>query len=103
MLWQDVVLSLAGFLVAGTSVPMLRAAVKPPLATSTPLVAMLIPVSFTLLTLGLWLAALGSALQATLWLVLAVMRWRAERAERAAGVSPVDFVERSAALTERAA
>lgn len=91
MLWQDAVLSFGGFFVAVTMVPMLRAPVKPPLATSSPLVGMLIAISFTLCTLGLWLAAAGSALQCTLWLVLAVMRWRTTRAA-GASTAPMPLV-----------
>jgi hypothetical protein len=105
MLWQDAVLSFGGFFVAVTMLPMLRLAEKPPLVTSTPLVAMLSAISFTLFTLDLWLAAVGTATQCLLWGSLAVMRWRATRAPRlsptALPVGPAGL--QTPAVMERAA
>lgn len=105
MLWQDVVLSLGGFFVAATQVPMLRAAEKPPLATSLPLVFILTAISIALFTLDLKLAALGCVIQGTLWAILAVSRRRATRAARvaAAPLAPVAFEDHRGPALERAA
>ncbi|MDA0366507.1 MAG: hypothetical protein O3B31_09730 [Chloroflexi bacterium] len=102
MLWQDVVLSLGGFFVAATQVPMLRAAEKPPLATSMPLVFILTAISISLFSLDLKLAALGCVIQGTLWAILAVTRLRATR-EAAHFSSPIVLAEQHSASLDRAA
>ena len=100
MLWQDVVLSLAGFFVAASQVPMLRAREKPPLATSLPLVVTLTAVSIALFTLDLQLAALGTVIQCVLWAVLANER---RRMSRRAPASVVHFESHAVRSEERAA
>lgn len=102
MLWQDVVLSLGGFFVAATQVPMLRAVEKPPLATSTPLVFILTAISIALFTLDLKLAALGCVIQGTLWAILAITRLRAARRAERVG-APVVLAEQRTTSFERAA
>jgi hypothetical protein len=102
MLWQDLVLSLGGFFVAATQVPMLRAAEKPPLATSLPLVFILSAISVALFTLDLKLAALGCVIQGTLWAIMAITRGRSLR--RAASLAaPIALAELRATPLERPA
>lgn len=79
MIWQDVVLAGGGFVLTLGLVPMLRSTERPPLRTSLTLLVVLSSYVLTLATLGLWISAAGTALQAAIWGVLAVQRLRVAR------------------------
>lgn len=79
MVWQDLVLAGGGFVLTLGLVPMLRSAEPPPLRTSITLLAVLSSYVLTLATLGLWVSAAGTALQAAIWGVLAVQRLQQPR------------------------
>ncbi len=70
MAWQDVVLFVGGFVLAGGIVPAIRAQEKPPVATTLTLVVMLAIFVVVFLTLRLWLTALSVLLQWSLWTVV---------------------------------
>lgn len=75
--WQDAVLAVGGFVLALGLLPMLRAPadLKPPVASSLPISAVLAAyaVAMTLLRLRASAAAVG--LQAALWGALVVQAW----------------------------
>jgi len=70
VVWQDVVLFVGGFVLAGGIVPAIRAAEKPPVATTLTLVVTLAIFMVVFATLRLWLAALSVLLQWSLWAVV---------------------------------
>jgi uncharacterized membrane protein YfcA len=72
MQWQDMVMSLGGFFVAATLLPMLRAPMKPPLSTSAPLIVTLAAITVALYTLDLRLAAAGTAVQCVVWFAMLI-------------------------------
>ncbi len=80
MTWQDVVLFLGGFILAGGILPAIRATEKPPLATTGTLVLMLSIFFVVFLTLRLWLTALSILLQGSLWAVVLAQTLRRRRA-----------------------
>ena len=84
MVWQDLVFTGGGFVLTAGLVPMLRAAERPPLRTSLTLLAVLSSYVVALASLGLWLSAAGTALQAAVWGVFAVQRMRIARGARRA-------------------
>lgn len=67
MAWQDVVLFVGGFVLAGGILPAIRADEKPPIATTGTLVVMLAIFFVVFLTLRLWLTAVSILLQGSLW------------------------------------
>lgn len=71
MIWQDIVFSFGGLVLALGLLPMFRAPEPPPLQTSLPLMIVLGVFTVAMATLGLWFGAVGMALQAVLWLMLA--------------------------------
>ncbi len=82
MSWQDVVLAGGGFVLSVGLIPALRAPSKPPLRTSGAMVIVLVAYVVTLATLELWLATASTALQAGVWMILAMQqarRWRTAR------------------------
>ncbi|MBM4411706.1 MAG: hypothetical protein FJ037_10410 [Chloroflexi bacterium] len=79
MAWQDVVLFVGGFVLAGGIVPAIRATEKPPFATTAILVVMLAIFVVVFLTLRLWLTALSVLLQGSLWAVVLVQTVRRQR------------------------
>lgn len=70
MAWQDIVLFVGGFVLAGGIVPAIRATEKPPSATTATLVVMLAIFFVVFLTLRLWLTAVSVLLQWSLWAVV---------------------------------
>ncbi len=70
MAWQDIVLFVGGFVLAGGIVPAIRATEKPPAATTATLVVMLAIFFVVFLTLRLWLTAVSVLLQWSLWAVV---------------------------------
>lgn len=79
MAWQDVVLFVGGFVLAGGIVPAIRAAEKPPVATTLTLVVMLAIFIAVFVSLRLWLTALSVLLQWSLWSVVLVQTVRRPR------------------------
>lgn len=87
MAWQDVVLFVGGFVLAGGIVPAIRAQEKPPVATTLTLVVMLAIFVVVFLTLHLWLTALSVLLQWSLWAIVlaqSLIRRSERKAEAAA-------------------
>jgi hypothetical protein len=72
MAWQDVVLFVGGFVLAGGIVPAIRGVEKPPVATTLTLVVMLAIFVVVFVTLGLWLTASSVLLQGSLWAIVLV-------------------------------
>ena len=68
--WQDIVLFIGGFVLAGGIVPAIRGPEKTPFATTLTLVVMLAIFVVVFLTLRLWLTALSVLLQGSLWAVV---------------------------------
>jgi len=68
--WQDVVLFVGGFILAGGILPAIRATEKPPLATTGTLVLMLAIFFVVFLTLSLLLTAVSILLQGSLWAIV---------------------------------
>ncbi|TAJ21177.1 MAG: hypothetical protein EPO65_01975 [Dehalococcoidia bacterium] len=91
MAWQDVVLFVGGFVLAGGIVPAIRAQEKPPVATTLTLVVMLAIFVVVFLTLHLWLTALSVLLQWSLWAIVLAQSLirRAERNAEAASEAEV--------------
>ena len=76
MAWQDVVLFVGGFVLAGGILPTIRAAEKPPFATTATLVVILAIFVVVFLTLRLWLTALSVFIQGVLWGIVLVQTVR---------------------------
>lgn len=87
MVWQDFVFTGGGFVLTAGLVPMLRSSERPPLRTSLTLLAVLSSYVVVLASLDLWLSATGTALQAAIWGVLALQRFRRTRRWQAQGNS----------------
>ena len=79
MLWQDYVLTIGSLVCSIALVPAVMAKEKPPLSTSVPTFFFLYLFSFIYSTLFLWLSAVTSALTATLWLILAIQKYKSSR------------------------
>jgi len=82
VIWQDLVLAGGGFVLTIGLIPMLRAAERLPLRTSVTLLVVLSSYVVTLASLGLWVAALGTALQAVIWGAVALRRLKFTRRGR---------------------
>ncbi|TAK77534.1 MAG: hypothetical protein EPO16_05380 [Dehalococcoidia bacterium] len=80
MAWQDVVLFVGGFVLAGSIVPAIRGAEKPPFATTLTFVVMLAIFVVVFVTLGLWLTAFSALLQGCLWAIVLVQTVQRRRA-----------------------
>lgn len=76
MLWQDYILTIGSIVFSVALVPAVLAREKPPLSTSVPTFFFLYLFSFVYTTLNLWLSALTAGITATLWLILAIQRYR---------------------------
>jgi amino acid permease len=87
-MWQDVVFALGGFVLSGGLFPMLRQREKPPLRSSLTVAAVLAAYVAAMVTLSLWLAAVSTAVQAVVWLLLAAQRLRQRAMRRPAGGTP---------------
>jgi type VI protein secretion system component VasF len=79
MLWQDYILTIGSLVFSIALVPAIIAREKPPLSTSVPTFFFLYLFCFIYATLHLWMSSFTSALTATLWLILAIQRFRAGR------------------------
>lgn len=79
MAWQDVVLFVGGFVLAGGIVPTIRSLEKPPVSTTLTLVVMLAIFVVVFVTLGLWLTALSVLIQGSLWAVVLAQTVRRPR------------------------
>ncbi len=76
MIWQDLVLTVGGFVFVAGLVPMLRAQTRPPLSTSIPLAGTMAMYAVAMATLDLWLSAGPMVVQSFIWATLAVQRMR---------------------------
>lgn len=82
MVWQDLVLAGGGLVLTVGLVPMLRSPEHPPLRTSVTLLVVLSSYVVTLASLELWVAAVGTALQAVIWGAVALQRLKFTRRGR---------------------
>lgn len=89
MVWQDLVLAAGGFVLTAGLVPMLHSPEHPPLRTSVTLLVVLSSYVVTLASLGLWVSALGTALQAVIWGAIALQRLKVTRRGRRSNSSRV--------------
>lgn len=80
MAWQDLVLSIGGFIIAAGIIPTILSPAKPPIATSTIIVTTLAVFTFTFATLGLWATVAATAAQSLLWAVVLAQSFRARSA-----------------------
>ena len=84
MAWQDLVLSIGGFIIAAGIIPTILSPAKPPIATSTIIVTTLAVFTFTFATLGLWATVAATAAQSLLWAVVPAQSFRARSASTGA-------------------
>lgn len=90
MSWQDLVLAAGGFVIAAGIVPTILGRVKPALSTTATIVAVLGVSMFAFASLGLWLTAVGVALQFVLWGIVLWQTLTARGADRDAITHVVD-------------
>ena len=90
MSWQDLVLAAGGFVIAAGIIPTILSRVKPALFTTLTIVLVLGVSGVAFATLGLWLTAIGVALQFVLWSVVLVQTLAARGRARDALVHPID-------------
>ncbi len=83
MAWQDMVLAIGGFIIAAGIIPTILSPAKPPIATSTIIVATLAVFTLTFATLGLWFTVAATAVQAVLWGIVLAQSLRARAASSA--------------------
>jgi len=79
MLWQDYVLTTGSLVFVISLVPATFAKDKPPLLTSVPTFFFLYLFAGVYLTLTLWLSAITTFLTGTMWLILAIQKYRQNR------------------------
>jgi hypothetical protein len=82
MQWQDWVFSVGGFLIFASLVPTIRGADKPALTTSAFTCVLIFIFTFTMATLGLYLAAVANSSCAIAWGILAYQKYTQVRQER---------------------
>jgi len=90
MAWQDLVLAVGGFVIAAGIVPTILGSVKPAITTSATIFVVLGVSSVAFASLGLWLTAVGAALQFVLWGIVLAQTFAARGAARSALVHVVD-------------
>jgi len=90
MSWQDLVLAAGGFVIAAGIIPTILGRVKPAISTTATIVVVLGVSMFAFATLGLWLTAIGVALQFVLWGIVLWQTIAARGADRDALVHVVD-------------
>jgi len=78
MHWQDVVLTIGQVIFIVALVPSILSKDKPALQTSLMTAAVALSIAVVYVTLAIPFAAISAALNGSLWLVLAVQRWRAK-------------------------
>jgi len=76
MHWQDVVLTIGQVIFIVALFPSILSKDKPALQTSMLTSAVAFSIAVVYLTLSIPFAAISAALNGTLWLVLAVQKWR---------------------------
>lgn len=82
MQWQDWVFSVGGFLIFASLIPTIRGADKPALTTSAFTCFLIWVFTFTMASLGLFLAAIANSSCAIAWGVLAYQKYRQAQRER---------------------
>lgn len=82
MHWQDIVIALCSWLASAALIPSLVSADKPALTSSLFTFAIVATYGVCYVSLGLWIAALSSALLSIVWLTLAYQKWRQGRAAK---------------------
>jgi hypothetical protein len=83
--WQDIVISLCQILFLFSFIPSFRGS-KPAAATSVMNVALVLAITVSQATLGLWFSASTSTLVAACWAALAVQKISIDRSARSAAV-----------------
>lgn len=76
MAWQDIVLSLGGYIFIIALIPSVLSSDKPALSSSLLTGAILGVFAVVYATLDLWSSAISTSLLALTWLVLAWQKWR---------------------------
>lgn len=79
MAWQDVAIGVAQLSFIISLIPAIRKHSTLPLATTSISVVAATTILVAVATLGLWIAATMSAIKTSMWVVLAVQSYRAER------------------------
>jgi len=80
MLWQDWVISIGGVIFAIALIPSVIGQDKPALSTSLMTGTVMITFAVTYFTLSLWFSSVTIFIGGSLWLVLAVQKYRQSRA-----------------------
>lgn len=79
MLWQDFVLIIGQIILAVALLPSVFGKDKPVLSTSLMSGTVVTIIAFTFVTLSLWLTAVGTALIAILWFILAYQKYSMDK------------------------
>jgi hypothetical protein len=82
MIWQDIVISIGGWVMIAAIVPSLIGKDKPALSTSLVTGTILLSFAVCYGTLNLWSSALSTGVLAAAWLVLAVQQWIRQKGEQ---------------------
>ena len=81
MHWQDIVIAICSWLASAALIPSLVSPDKPAFWSSIYTCAIVSTFGICYATLGLWTAAVSSAVLAGVWLTLAIQKWRKDRRE----------------------
>ena len=76
MIWQDWVITIGQYFFAITLLPTLFSRSLPPIKTSFPTSLILYSFAFTFSTLGLFHSTLSSLVVATVWLAIAIKKFK---------------------------
>lgn len=82
-MWQDTVIAICQFLFVGSMIPTIRGDDKPALFTSLSSAIIVSVITFSLITLEMWLTAISAAMIMVAWSILAFQKYRIDRAEKA--------------------
>lgn len=75
-MWQDYLFMIGNFILGAALVPTILAKEKPTRLTSALTGVILFLYCMTFATLGLYLAAIAVGVNASLWIVLLIQKWR---------------------------
>ncbi len=75
-MWQDYLFMVGNFILGAALIPTILAKEKPTLLTSGLTGGILFLYCMTFATLGLFLAAIAVGVNASLWIVLLIQKWR---------------------------
>ena len=75
-MWQDILFMVGNFILGAALIPTILAKEKPTRLTSALTGVILLLYCMTFATLGLYLAAIAVGVNATMWIVLLIQKWR---------------------------